>query len=127
MSNRSLFYRVNHARENSVNRSYRPFDVTKYRLRIIDLNAKAVAADISFKRALGDLAWSPGGDFVAALTETVRMGFLPWELLFASAGHPVPHNGFYLEVISASGQMVGATKIVGNETYGRGRVAWHAQ
>jgi len=44
---------------------------------------------------------------LALLNHSERRGFGPLELLWAVAGHPVPHNTFYLLIIDAeSGRSV---------------------
>ncbi|GLI39317.1 hypothetical protein GHYDROH2_28180 [Geobacter hydrogenophilus] len=52
-------------------------------------------------RYVGDLAWRSDSSKLLVLEKTERVGLNPLELLSAFAGHPVPHNSFYLAIFDA--------------------------
>ena len=87
------------------------------------INGKLILEKAIDDRVSG-IAWAPSSEFVAVLTESERMGLWPWELLSAFAGHPVPHNSFYLTIYDISGTELMSQKIIGNITYGTGSIIW---
>lgn len=51
------------------------------------------------RRGISAFAWSPNSASVALMTYSERPGMGPIELLWRGAGHPVPHDTFYLDIV----------------------------
>lgn len=90
----------------------------------LNTNMTIFRKKLFFDRYTQDITWSPDLSYVALLTSTGRTGLLPWELLFAIAGHPVVYNRFYLEVYDLSGSLVYESEITSGVKNGSGRIVW---
>ncbi|OGQ35611.1 MAG: hypothetical protein A3G39_01855 [Deltaproteobacteria bacterium RIFCSPLOWO2_12_FULL_43_16] len=77
------------------------FKITPFELVVIDVAAIEVV--FRYKNPgdnwIEDIAWIPDSKTLAVICKSERTGLWPWELLAAIAGHPIPHNSFYLELI----------------------------
>jgi hypothetical protein len=67
---------------------------------------------------IDDVEWV--NDSIGIISRDSRMGYWPWELLATLAGHPIPHNSFFLEFYSSEGKLMTSTSILKNITYGWG-------
>jgi len=72
---------------------------------------------------LEDWVVIPKSGVIAVLTSTERWGLWPLELIAMLAGHPIPHNTFYLELFSPSGELITEARCI-KGTYLSGRIEW---
>jgi hypothetical protein len=72
------------------------------------------------KRVISDILWLGDSHSIALITRSERIGYSPRELLMAIAGHPVPHNTFYLEIYSSDGNLIKEMTILEDIKYGEG-------
>jgi len=71
---------------------------------------QAVPLGIQPKRRVEDWIKIPSTNQVAVLTTTERWGLWPPDLLAMLAGHPIPHNTFYIELYDSSGHFQAEVK-----------------
>jgi hypothetical protein len=50
--------------------------------------------------------WFPSSKAVALITESTKQGTGPYDKIWASAGHPVPHNDVYVNIVDVYGKQV---------------------
>jgi len=93
-------------------------------LLMTDLPSRKILFQKRLENNIQHVAWSLDSKSIAILNSSYRIGVAPHELLFAFAGHPVPHNNFYLELIKINSGESMQFLIVKNIIYGRGRVHW---
>jgi hypothetical protein len=73
-------------------------------------------------RQILGFVWSPNSQSIAVLTSSQIPGRGPLELLWAYAGHPVPHVTVYLDFIRADGRFLDEYLIMNDVVYGKGRI-----
>ena len=71
-------------------------------------------------KIVSDILWLAGSRAVAIITRSEKIGRSPLEILWAFAGHPVPHNNFYLEIYSTDGRRIKNMTIMEDIEYGQG-------
>jgi hypothetical protein len=95
-------------------------------LKRIDKGNTLLRKDIG--KYVSDITWSSDSLYVALLTYTGRIGFLPWELLALWAGHPVFNSTFNLEIYDVSGNCIYHRRIEDNfkkwSGHSKGRMVW---
>lgn len=105
------------------------FAITAFELYVIDVATSEIV--FRYKNSnnmwIEDIAWSPNSKALTVLCKSERTGLWPWELIALIAGHPVPYNSFYLEIIDLKNGGVINRAIKKNITYGRARILWTAQ
>lgn len=74
------------------------------------------------RRLIHGFAWSPNSQSGALLNSTKVYGKGPLELIWAWAGHPVPHNTVYLHIIPISTMQPVEYRIRSNVLYASSRI-----
>lgn len=91
--------------------------------RILQASTKTVTFHWGrIDRQILGFVWSPNSQCIALLTSSQTPGHGPLELLWAYAGHPVPHVTVYLELIRADGIHLNEYVVMSNVVYGEGRI-----
>jgi hypothetical protein len=100
-------------------------DDGKKSLLVYELSTRKEIATITTRNRIEAVAWSSDSKYIAVLTETSRACMLPFELLLAFVGHPIPVTTFYLNVYDLSGRAILTDKlIVKNVKGGSGSLFW---
>lgn len=91
--------------------------------RILQASTKSATYhwDKAGRQILG-FVWSPNSQSIAILTSSQIPGRGPIELLWAYAGHPVPHVTVYLDFIRTDGTYSYEYIIMNDVVYGKGRI-----
>lgn len=99
-------------------------DYVAHALAVIDAKSAVPLSQRSLEdRYVTDMTWSPDGLSLAVVSTSERFGLLPWELLAAVAGHPVPYNTIYVDIIRVRDGDTRSFKLA-TVTYGTGRILW---
>jgi hypothetical protein len=93
-------------------------------LTLVDAETGKVVWRVPLADAVEDLTWARSSDKLVVLEKPSRWGFWPWEILAASAGHPIPHDTLSLEWFDRSGALSGSAVVARDLRYGRGRLRW---
>ena len=96
-----------------------PFDFV-----VIDLKTREIVLKHHLEPWVEDIVWSPDSRAIAILGTDERWGLLPWEILLALFGHPVPYHSFFLDIFDLEGNLLFNALIRRNVMYGDGAIAW---
>ena len=72
----------------------------------------------SMGNRIDDAQWL--NNSIVIISRRSRLGYWPWELLVALAGHPVSYDTFYLECYSLEGKLIRSTNIIKDITDANG-------
>lgn len=98
------------------------------RFVIVNMLKNAPVRIVDTQHELGAFAWSPSGDYIAALlSEDVDAWKSPVEKLAASTGHGVPYYSLYVALFLKDGTFNCMRLVRKRERYGSGYVVWKAQ
>lgn len=73
-------------------------------------------------RDLLSFEWAPNSRPIALVTASQRRGNGPLELIWAGAGHPVPHVTIYVEIVAADGSGSWEYLVKRDVVYGRAAI-----
>lgn len=98
---------------------------TSSTLAIVDLHSRREVArvDGGFRWGLEGLAWSPDGQYVAALRNEVELGLCLKEAYFAAYGMPTHLVTYYLDVYDRAGQLVASERLLSRGNW-FGEIVW---
>lgn len=77
-----------------------------YRFEVRNLKTQVIELHATTKRAISAAEMLGNRGCVLLLTSTYRNGRMPWDALFAVAGHPTQYDTYYLEVYSPDGNLL---------------------
>lgn len=77
-------------------------------------------------RTIQDTAWIRESNLIAILSKSTHIGLLPWELIAAVAGRPVPYMSYYLEIYTSQGEKIYEQRILKDIKYGNGSIIANA-
>ncbi len=90
-------------------------------LKVVDLKNNKLVLDKKLNSRVDDLKFDRDTYSIFVLSERLRIGFWPRELLMAVSGHPVQYESFYLSMIDFSGNESARAKVGREVKYGQGR------
>jgi hypothetical protein len=93
---------------------------------IVNNQTKATVAIVQGDRArfIIGLTWSPDSQWIAALTQSSRLGWTPTDILGRLLGHPSPYMTFYLAVANISGTVVAQSKLIWEVPTSWAEIVW---
>jgi len=95
-----------------------------YRLAILDVQADEIKCTAEFENRIDSIAWSPDSKCISVISVSSRPMHGPLGWLLAYAGHAVPYNTFYLEIMSLEGGTGLRFKVEKDVSYGWSTLLW---